>query len=142
MRIVLTLFLTLSFLNSDTKLVSSINETLQKVIYQSAKEVGDIRVSYDPFNNNKPKAIEKQTKKVTTFQQAQPQKQTTSLALSMIFNKNAFINGKWYKENEKIADYRITRINQDIVVLKKKNKYTTLKLQQSDKILITTEEIE
>jgi len=60
----------------------------------------------------------------------------------MIFNKNAFINGKWYKENEKIADYRITRINQDIVVLKKKNKYTTLKLQQSDKILITTEEIE
>ena len=142
MKTILTLFLTLSFLNSDTKLVSSINETLQKVIYQSAKEVGDIQVSYDPFNNNKPKAIEKQTKKVTTFQQTQPQKQPKSLALSMIFNKNAFINGKWYKENEKIADYKITKINQDIVVLKKKNKYTTLKLQQSDKILITTEEIE
>lgn len=143
MRAILLLSLTLSFLLSNDKLIASIDQTLQKVIYESSsKEVSNIKISYDPFNTNKPKAVDTQTKKSTNFQKPQPQKHPSKLALSMIFNKNAFINGKWYKENEKLADYRVIRINQDIVVLKKNNKYTTLKLPQSNTILFTKEEIQ
>jgi hypothetical protein len=141
MRAILLLIFILSFLNSDEKLVSSINATLQKVMKESTKEVRDIKVSYDPFNTNKTKFVKKATKKSNSLKKVISKKQPSKLALSMIFNKKAFINGTWYKENEKLADYRITRINKDIVVLKKNNKYTTLKLPLSDSILITKEEI-
>ncbi len=142
MRAILLLSLTLSFLLSNDKLIASIDKTLQKVIHESnSREVSDIKISYDPFNTNKPKAVDTQTKESTNFQKAQPQKHPSKLALSMIFNKNAFINGKWYKENEKLADYRIIKINQDIVVLKKNSKYTTLKLPLSKTVLVTYEEI-
>ena len=142
MRAILLLSLTLSFLLSDAKLIASIDNTLQKVIFESrSKEVSDIKISYDPFNINKPKPMSRQTEESTTFQQTEPSKYLSKPILSMIFNKNAFINGKWYKENEKLADYKIIKINQDIVVLKKNNKYTTLKLPLSDTILVTKEEI-
>lgn len=143
MRAILLLSLALSFLLSNDKLIASIDKTLQKVIHESrSKEVSDIKISYDPFNTNKPKPINTQIEKSTNSEQLKMQKQPLKPALSMIFNKKAFINGTWYKENEKLADYRVIRINQDIVVLKKNNKYTTLKLPLSDKILITTEEIQ
>jgi len=141
MRTIFILCLTLSFLNSDDKLASNISDTLKKIIQESTKEIDNIKISYDPFNSNQPKVTEKQTKKPTTSQEIKQIKNPSILSLSMIFNKNAFINGKWYKENEKLADYKITKINQDIVVLKKKNKYTTLRLPSSDTILITKKEI-
>jgi hypothetical protein len=143
MRIIILLSVTLSFLISDAKLIASIDKTLQKVIHESKiKEVTDIKISYDPFNTNKPKSINTQTKKSTKFQQTKMRKHPSKLALSMIFNKSALINGIWYKENEKLADYRIIKINQNIVVLRKNNKYTTLKLPQSNMILVTKEEIQ
>ena len=143
MKIIILLSATLSFLMSDAKLIASIDKTLQQVIHESKiKEVSDIKISYDPFNTNKQKLTETQTKKSTKFQQTKMKKQSSKLALSMIFNKSALINGIWYKENEKLADYRIIKINQDIVVLRKNNKYTTLKLPQSNTILVTYEEIQ
>jgi len=33
------------------------------------------------------------------------------LSLAVIMNKSAFINGKWYKEGEKISGYTITHVN-------------------------------
>lgn len=144
MKPILALLLSLSFLISDTNLIASIDKTLQKVIQESRnKKLSDIQISYDPFNNNnKSKFITSPTKKSTNYKQPRSQKQFPSPVLSMIFNKNAFINGKWYKENEKFVDYRVIKINQDIVILKKNNKYTTLRIPLSDNILVTTEEIQ
>lgn len=138
MKLFLSLFLSLSFAFCDAQLIANIDHALQKVINESdKKEIKEIKVSYDPFNTNKVKQIQE-----SKFEQERvPQKNRSELALSMIFNKNAFINGKWYKENDKLADYRIIKINQDIVILKKNSKYSTLKLPLSDMVLVTKEEI-
>ncbi len=142
MKALLLLSVSVSFLISDAQLVASIDKTLQKVIFESnSKEISDIKISYDPFNTKQSKANAPLSKKATNTKQSKAPKHSLSPVLSMIFNKNAFINGSWYKENEKLADYRIIKINQDIVVLKKNNKYTTLKLPQSNLVLVTKEEI-
>ncbi len=136
--IFLTLFITV--LISDAKLVSNIDKTLQKVMNESrAKTVESIKVDYDPFNPiSKKQEIVKKSKPVKKKHKSQAKKPL----LSMIFNKKAFINGKWYKQNDKYADYVITKIDKDIVVLKKKDRYTTLKLPTSNQILITKKEIQ
>lgn len=141
MRLFILLSFMIGFLMSDSQLISNIDKTLQKVINESkTKTLSDIKIDYDPFNTNKPKPGIKQVQKDEPSK-PQPQIDSNQPLLSMIFNKKAFINGKWYKENEKFADYVITKINQDIVVLKKKNRYTTLKLPMSNTILITKEGI-
>ena len=141
MRWFLVILLTLSYLKADNDIIASINKTLQKVITESKnKTVTDVEISYDPFHAKIEKPVVHKKNK-TSVSKTQPQKQSLKLTLSMIFNKKAFINGQWYKVNDKFADYRVTKINQDIVVLRKKNKYTTLKLSVSDSILVTKEEI-
>jgi len=142
MKLFLLLSLSLSFLFCDAQLVASIDNTLQKVINESkSKEIQDIKITYDPFNTNRAQPNTKQAQKSTMKQYVTRLKHRSELALSMIFNKNAFINGKWYKENDKLADYKVIKINQDIVVLKKNSKYTTLKLPVSEMVLVTKEEI-
>jgi len=133
----------ISYLYADTDtLVANIDKTLQKVITQSQNRViEDIKVSYDPFNPNKSKQIKAKYIKSNNTIKSKTKKKSSKPVVSMIFNKKAFINGKWYKENSKFADYVITKVDQNIVVLRKKNKYTTLKLPSADKILITKEEI-
>jgi hypothetical protein len=142
MKTFLLLLLTIvSYLQADTdELVANIDKTLQKVITQSQKKITqNIKISYDPFNTNNIK----QTKHTKSHNIAKSVTNNSSSkpVVSMIFNKKAFINGKWYKENSKFADYVITKINQNIVVLRKKNKYLTLRLPSAKNILITKEEI-
>lgn len=141
MRVFILLASFITILLSDAKLVSNIDKTLQKVMNESReKKINSIKVDYDPFNTIKEKPIIKNTKKskaVKVKQKIESKKPT----LSMIFNKKAFINGKWYKQNDKFADYVVTKIDKDIVILKKKNRYTTLKLSTSNQIIITKKEM-
>ncbi len=136
--ILLTLFITI--LISDAKLVSNIEKTLQKVMDESrAKTAESIKVDYDPFNSiSKKQEIVKKSKTVKPKQKIEAK----NPLLSMIFNKKAFINGEWYKQNDKYADYVVTKIDKDTVVLKKKDRYTTLKLPISNQIIITKKEIQ
>ncbi len=131
MKTILLLTSVISLLICDDKLVSSIEKTLQEVINQSKnKKISDIKIDYDPFSTTKVIKVKNSEKKNKIIKDI-PKKPI----LSMIFNKNAFINGKWYKVNDKFADYVIKKIYQDIVVLKKNNRYMRLKLPQSKMVL-------
>ena len=50
----------------------------------------------------------------------------TAFRLSAIMNHSALINGKWYKLNEKINGYTLSRISISYVVLSKKGKNVLL----------------
>ena len=131
MKTILLLTSVISLLICDDKLVSSIEKTLQEVINQSKnKKISDIKIDYNPFSATKAIKVKNGEKKNKIIKDI-PKKPI----LSMIFNKNAFINGKWYKVNDKFADYVIKKIYQDIVVLKKNNRYMRLKLPQSKMVL-------
>ncbi len=143
MKIFILFSLTLSFLFCDAKLIANIDKTFQEVINQSrAKKVNDIKVDYDPFNIKTSKPTTKNVAKLNNQKQSKPKNSSKKPVLSMILNKKAFINGKWYKEGGKFADYAIREINQDIVILEKNSKYSTLKLPLTDTVLIIHQEIE
>jgi len=143
MKTILLFTLTITYLFADTDaLIANIDKTLQKVIIKTQnKSIKNIKVSYDPFNINKTKTTQIKATKQKNKSNPTSKKLHSKPIVSMIFNKKAFINGRWYKENSKFADYVVTKINQNIVVLRKNNKYITLKLPSADKILITKEEI-
>ncbi len=142
MKIFILFSLTLSYLFCDAKLIANIDKTFQEVINQSrAKKVDDIKVDYDPFSVKVSKPTTKNAK-INDKTETEPKNSSKKPILSMVLNKKAFIDGKWYKEGEKFADYLIREINQDIVILEKNSRYTTLKLPLSDTILITHQEIE
>ena len=60
----------------------------------------------------------------------------SSLHLSMIMNKSARINNKWYKENEKIKGYKILKIELSSVTLSKHKKTFLLSTHSKNKNLI------
>jgi hypothetical protein len=88
---------------------------LIKQINKKQFEYKEITTIYDPFVSVKkingklhlPKATSKQIKKV--------------YRLEVIFQNKAKINGKWYKNNDKIGKYKII-IQKNQVYLKSKNK--------------------
>jgi len=61
------------------------------------------------------------------------------LRVETIINKRAYINGKWYSENEKVRGKKIVLIQDDFVLLRhKKRKIRLFVNQKNDKIKITT----
>ncbi len=93
-------------------------------------------IPYDPFHPHAPRkhaASHAARHKITPKRHPKP-------VLSMILNKKAFINGKWVKENQKIADYIVSKISEDTVFLKRGRKIIALHLSKQDGILTTKEE--
>lgn len=142
MRTMIILYLSILFstLNANDDLVSSIDQTLQKVINISNNKAHKaVKVDYDPFKE----AVVTTPKIEETVEESTPEIATPTvkkLELSMIFNQKALIDGVWYKENEKISDYRIKKIDKDIVTLSKNNKNTILRLPSSKQVLVVSEE--
>ncbi len=115
-------------------LVDQINYKLDE-----AEKIDKIRVDkkvyikYDPFYGGKLyRPSFKETKQLI-------KKRNNNLTLSSIFDKKAFINSKWYKENDKIYDYTIIKINKDSVFLKNKNKVIVLRVLPSTQLLSVKE---
>jgi len=50
----------------------------------------------------------------------------TPLVLNAILNHTALINGRWYKQNDKIRFYTITKIEKSTVILKNNNRQIIL----------------
>ncbi len=128
-----------SILSANTFDIKKIDQKLSALAKQ-VMETKDknIRVSYDPFHP--------QSTKTDSFSPIKKPKihfikNSNKPKLSMILNKKAFINGKWYKENEKISDFLIYKINQDTVFLKKRNKIIKLTLSKTKSMLVTKEEL-
>ena len=51
------------------------------------------------------------------------------LKLESVINKNVKINGKWYKEGDRVRQYQITKVASNYILLKSKKK--ELKLFQN-----------
>jgi len=62
-------------------------------------------------------------------------KKSTSIILSAIINKSALVNGKWYKVNDKIGKYTLSKINKTTAILKYKRKELLLSTQTKNKNL-------
>jgi len=57
------------------------------------------------------------------------------LFLNAILNKSAMINSRWYKEGDKVYSYKLAKVNQTSVVLKKNNKKIFLTTTSKNKNL-------
>ncbi|OQX74785.1 MAG: hypothetical protein B6D59_01160 [Campylobacteraceae bacterium 4484_4] len=135
----LTLFMTIPLcLMANTQIVKEIDAALNQLQIESAKKVSkNLRVKYDPFFIS---PVHKQTKMAVKRYHEVRKTISHRPVLTMILNRSAFIDGRWVKEKERIADYRVMKINKDSVVLKRKNKMITLKLPIDRHLLVTKEE--
>ena len=93
-------------------------------------------IPYDPFHPHAPRKHATRHAARHTITPKAHQKPE----LSMILNKKAFIDGKWVKENQKIADYVVSKISEDTVFLKRGRKIIALHLSKQSSILTTKEE--
>ncbi len=137
MKTLLLLLFSIMIAQADTAIVEKINKTLEQIRYEaSQKTTINLDIKYDPFYHDKKRVVKKMQKNLT-------QKMTKTgkkpLLLSMILNKKAFINGVWYQKNQKVAHYVLDKVNQDSVVLKRKNKYIVLKLETAKNLLVKKE---
>ena len=62
-------------------------------------------------------------------------KTTRSYSLDAIINKSALINGKWYKVNNKVGKYMLSRVNTSSVILSYKKKELLLSTRSKTKKL-------
>ncbi len=126
------------FLMANTQIVKEIDTALNRLQLESAKKISEkVHIKYDPFHTPTPRTV---VKKADKKGHITPKSRARRPVLTMILNKSAFIDGRWIKEKERIADYRVMRINKDSVVLKRKNKIITLKLPIDRQLLVTKEE--
>ncbi len=126
MRLYLVLFLLLS-----TAFCNELSDKLDSLI-KNKTEKKVVVLKYNPFYKpaikeeeigNKKKALHVRTKKNDDFN------------LVAIINKKAFINGKWYKEGERIGKFKIKLIKKDSVVLFGDRKKLLLDFISDKKIL-------
>ena len=65
----------------------------------------------------------------------QVQKYSSKLSLEAILNKSALINGKWYKEGEKVYGYKLEKVNLQSIVLTRGKKQILLSTVSKSKNL-------
>jgi len=129
--------LSIMIVQADSIMIEKINHTLEQIKYEaSQKPTINLDIKYDPFYHDKKVLTPQATKTIASKPKKASKK---SLVLSMILNKKAFINGVWYKENQKVARYMLAKVNQDSVVLRRKNKNIVLKLKTSENLLVKKE---
>ena len=83
----------------------------------------------NPFNINK---IEEKVAEAPVEEVAFRE---VAYSLTAIFNRAAFINGKWYKSGEKVDNYTVSRIGKESVVLVDGSKRKILRLPKKRSII-------
>ena len=103
-----------------------INKILKKIekLKTFSKTERKIEISYDPFFPTKKKKVKKKIIK-----------KRTPLKLKAILNKEALINGKWLKERDRVGNYKIIKIEEQRVWLKRGQKTILLKLYKKPSLL-------
>lgn len=85
------------------------------VISIFGKETIPISVNYNPFKKTKKLIMKKEYIPVVKVDKKIKRR---PLVLTGVINKKAFINGRLYKEGEKVNGYLIAKIDRDKVTLK------------------------
>jgi hypothetical protein len=75
----------------------------------------------------------KSAKKTTSQHRYIKTRHNRKLYLKAILNKSALINGRWYKEGSSVYGYKLTIINLNTVILKRKNKKILLSTKSKSK---------
>ena len=114
----------------STLSASSINKTIDELLNDQSDQELNIP-SYDPFKRAKPLLKRKSSKKYVY--KPRPAK------LTAVFNKKAFINGKWYEKGDSISEGKLVNIQSERVYLKKGNKTKVLLLKRKNKLLQITQ---
>jgi len=137
MKIVLCLFVFILFGYGNSNLIDHIDQKLEQIEQVSKKQTyTPIHIHYDPFyTQDLSKKQQKLPQKSKQILENTSQTKHKKLILSSIFDRQAFINLKWYKENQKIYDYTIIKIDKNSVFLKNKNKIVVLRLKPSIRLL-------
>ena len=136
MKKMIILALLETILLADSTRVQRINKTLIALQSQLQHQSDQtIKVTYDPFHPQH-KVVSKKVKKAIRHHH---KKNHTKPYVSMILNNKAFINGKWYSKNQKVARYVLTRIDEDSITLTRNGKHLTLFVNQPKHILVTKE---
>ena len=125
--------LALSALLAIPLVVLANNPSSHDLINKQIEEIKPPRVGVDPMNVSKIKnpfimfKVNKKGKKVTYA--VKKKVKLTPLKLESSINKSVKINGKWYKEGDRIRHYTIVKVSSGEVLLKSRKK--ELKLYQS-----------
>ncbi len=122
--LVLSLLLSTAFCNELSDKLDSLikNKTEKKVVVLKYNPFYKPAIKKKKIENEK-KALHVRTKKSDNFN------------LVAIINKKAFINGKWYKEGDRIGKFKIKLIKKDGVVLLGNRKNLLLDFVNDKKIL-------
>jgi len=100
----------------------------------------EVSVLKDPFIflNKTSKTKTSKTKYISSYKHVKSKHRfkTSLFHLSMIMNKAARINNKWYKENETIKGYKILKVESSSVTLRKNKKTFLLSTHSKNKNLI------
>jgi len=120
-------------LQKDLKRFDSLFEEISKKRKGINKAV--INALKDPF------VYKKEIKRIVQTKNGKVIKTTPKkrvLKLLAIFNNKAKINGKWYRVNQKIDNYKLLKIRKNSVILRDGGRRITLYLRKrDDKIKIT-----
>jgi len=125
--------LTLSIAIAMPLVVLANNPSSHDLINKQIEEIKPPRVGVNPIDVAKTKnpfimfKVNKKGKKVTYA--IKKKVKLTPLKLESSINKSVKINGKWYKEGERVRHYTIVKVSPGEVLLKSKKK--ELKLYQS-----------
>jgi hypothetical protein len=88
------------------------------------------------FLNYNPFQIVKTEKKTTDrYTPSTRQKKAEPLDFVTVINHQAFVNGRWLKVGEKIAGYKLEKIDSDTIIVSKNGVKTTLGLGVKQNIL-------
>lgn len=109
---------------------SSINKTIDELLSDASDHELSVP-KYDPFKRAKPLLKRKSSKKY--IYKPRPAKVTA------IFNKKAFINGKWYEKGDRISEGKLVKIQSERVYLKQGNKTKVLLLKRKNKLIKITQ---
>jgi len=113
-KLFILLTLILSLYANDTKEILFLLKNLQKIQY-----------NYKPVNS----LYNKQNKKIKYFfNNKKVKKIQIKYVLEVIFNNKVKINGRWYKNGERIDNYRVVVVDNN-VFLRNKHKLISLKFQ-------------
>lgn len=141
MKYFLPLFIFFITINLSSNELAWVDEQV-KSIKPSREGISDIQISKlkDPFVSYKHSIKKRKTNNTRSTKHTQYKKKKTKtykqiggFKLNAVMNNSAFINGKWYKLNDKIGRYKISRVNKTSITLSKNDKKIILTLYNKNK---------
>jgi len=108
---------------------ANLSQRLENLIQD--KKIKTVTIlKYDPFFEKHEK---KQFKKHDLIIRGVRKKRI--LRLVAVLGKRAFINGMWFSKGDKISGYKIKKVFQNRVILRKQNKIKVLRFEKNKNIL-------